>query len=174
MGRIGITVMLAAAFAAFSVLAWRKLAIVFALSGESRWDNASARLWRVARNGFLQSRMIRGERKPGIMHAVIFTGFLALLARKLQLIVIGYDATFVYPGAFGVAFACLKDWVEVAVLLAVGYAFFRRLVQKPARLERNGEALVILSLIAAIMITDFLFDGFRYAAWSKQQRWDCR
>lgn len=163
MGRIGITVMLAAAFAAFSVLAWRKLAIVFALSGESRWDNASARLWRVARNGFLQSRMIRGERKPGIMHAVIFTGFLALLARKLQLIVIGYDATFVYPGAFGVAFACLKDWVEVAVLLAVGYAFFRRLVQKPARLERNGEALVILSLIAAIMITDFLFDGFRYA-----------
>jgi len=162
-GRIGITVMLAAAFAAFSVLAWRKLAIVFALSGESRWDNASARLWRVARNGFLQSRMIRGERKPGIMHAVIFTGFLALLARKLQLIVIGYDATFVYPGAFGVAFACLKDWVEVAVLLAVGYAFFRRLVQKPARLERNGEALVILSLIAAIMITDFLFDGFRYA-----------
>ena len=49
------------------------------------------------------------------------------------------------------------------MLLAVGYAFFRRLVQKPARLERNGEALVILSLIAAIMITDFLFDGFRYA-----------
>ncbi len=36
-------------------------------------------------------------------------------------------------------------------------------MQKPARLEPNREALVILSLIAAIMITDFLFDGFRFA-----------
>src|SRR5437773_1526548 len=33
----------------------------------------------------------------------------------------------------------------------------------PARLERNREALLILSLIAAIMITDFMFDGFRFA-----------
>ena len=49
------------------------------------------------------------------------------------------------------------------MLAAVGYAFYRRLVQKPARLERNREALLILSLIAAIMITDFLFDGFRFA-----------
>jgi hypothetical protein len=32
-----------------------------------------------------------------------------------------------------------------------------------ARLERNREALVILSLIAAIMVSDFLFDGFRFA-----------
>ena len=107
--------------------------------------------------------MIRGERKPGIMHAVIFAGFLALLARKLQLIVIGYDEAFVYPGALGAAFVFGKDLVEVAVLVAVGYAFFRRLVQKPARLERNREALVILSLIAAIMVTDLLFDGFRFA-----------
>jgi hypothetical protein len=107
--------------------------------------------------------MIRGERKPGIMHAVIFGGFLALLARKLQLIGIGYDPAFAYPGALGAAFTFGKDLVEVAVLVAVGYAFFRRLVQRPMRLERNREALLILSLIAAIMITDFLFDGFRFA-----------
>ena len=49
------------------------------------------------------------------------------------------------------------------MLAAVGYAFWRRFVQKPPRLERNREALLILSLIAAIMITDFLFDGFRFA-----------
>ena len=56
-----------------------------------------------------------------------------------------------------------KDVIEIAVLVAVGYAFWRRLVQKPVRLERNREALIVLSLIAAIMITDFLFDGFRFA-----------
>ena len=75
----------------------------------------------------------------------------------------GYDDTFVYPGLAGGLFATFKDCVEIAVLCAVGYALWRRLVQKPARLERNREALVILSLIAAIMVTDFAFDGFRFA-----------
>ncbi|MEO8675414.1 MAG: (Fe-S)-binding protein, partial [Casimicrobiaceae bacterium] len=163
MNPAGITLLMLAAFAGFFHFAWRKLAIVAALGPEVRWDHPFARLKVLFVNGFLQSRMIRGERKPGIMHAVIFGGFLALLARKIQLIVIGYDASFVYPGALGAAFSFGKDLVEIAVLAAVGYAFFRRLVQKPARLERNREALLILSLIAAIMVTDFLFDGFRFA-----------
>ena len=38
--------------------------------------------WACVTNGFLQSRMIRREWKPGVMHAVIFLGFMALLARK--------------------------------------------------------------------------------------------
>jgi Fe-S oxidoreductase len=163
MNPIGITLLTVAAFAGFLYFAWRKLAIVLALKPEVRWDDPLSRIGRLVKNGFLQSRMIRGERKPGIMHAVIFAGFLSLLARKLQLIAIGFDETFVYPGAFGAAFTFGKDLVEIAVLAAVGYAFFRRLVQKPARLERNREALLILSLIAAIMVTDLAFDGFRFA-----------
>ena len=163
MNPAGISLLMLLAFSGFFYLAWRKLAIVVALEPEVRWDDARARLANLLRNGFLQSRMIRGEWKPGIMHAVIFGGFLALLARKLQLIVIGFDASFVYPGALGAAFSFGKDLVEVAVLVAVGYAFYRRFVQKPARLERNREAILILALIAAIMVTDFLFDGFRFA-----------
>ncbi len=97
------------------------------------------------------------------MHAVIFLGFMALLLRKLQLIVIGYYEPFVYPGIAGALFSALKDAVEVAVLLALAYAFYRRYVLKPKRLEANREALLVLSLITAIMITDFLFDGFRFA-----------
>ena len=115
------------------------------------------------RNGFLQSRMIRGEPRPGIMHAVIFLGFMSLLARKLQLIAIGYDETVAFGGIVGGLFAAGKDVVEVAVLAACGYAFYRRLVAKPRRLEPNREALLVLGLIVAIMITDFAFDAFRFA-----------
>jgi Fe-S oxidoreductase len=97
------------------------------------------------------------------MHAAIMLGFLALLARKLQLIVIGYHEPFVYPGVVGNLFTAGKDAVEIAVLAALAYAFWRRYVTRPARLEPNREALLVLSLILAIMITDFLFDGFRYA-----------
>lgn len=107
--------------------------------------------------------MLAGEFRPGLMHAVIFAGFATLLLRKLQLIAIGYDPGFVYPGALGAAYAGFKDWIELAVTLAVLYAFWRRLWLKPARLERNREALAVLGLILAIMLTDFAFDGFRFA-----------
>ncbi len=163
MNPIAITCLLAAALAGFGVLAWRKLGIVVKLQAEVRWDRPLSRLRAVLVNGLLQSRMVAGEWKPGLMHAVIFLGFTTLLVRKVQLLLIGYDEGFVYPGLAGGLFAAFKDCIELAVLAAVGYALWRRLVRKPARLERNREALLILSLIAAIMITDFLFDGFRFA-----------
>ena len=163
MSPIGITLLMATSFAAFGYLAWRKLGIVASLRPDVRWDHPLARIKRVLVDGLLQSRMIRGEPRAGIMHCVIFTGFLVLLARKVQLIVIGYRADFVYPGWLGGWFASGKDLVEVAVLAAVAYAFHRRFIQKPERLEANREAILILSLIAAIMVTDLLFDGFRFA-----------
>lgn len=163
MGPLAITVVMLAGMTGFAWLAWRKLAIVAALQPEMRWDRPSARLGKVLRLGLLQSRMIAGEWKPGIMHTVIFLGFIALLIRKLQLLVIGYDAGFAFPGTLGGVYAALKDIVEAAVTVAVLYAFWRRLVLKPKRLERNREALLVLTLILAIMVTDFLYDGFRFA-----------
>jgi Fe-S oxidoreductase len=151
------------AFAGFAWLTARKLRIVASLQPEVRWDHPAARLKSVLVNGFLQQRMIRREWKPGVMHTAIFLGFMSLLLRKLQLIAIGYDETFAVTGLAGGLFAGFKDIVEVIVLLAVGYAFYRRLLLKPARLEPNREGILVLSLIAAIMITDFAFDGFRFA-----------
>ncbi|HEY1460692.1 MAG TPA: (Fe-S)-binding protein [Casimicrobiaceae bacterium] len=163
MSPLGISLLMLVAFTGFFWLAWRKLAIVAALQPEVRWDHPGARLKRVFVHGLLQSRMIFGDPKAGLMHCVIFLGFVALLARKVQLIVIGYRDGFVYPGLAGGLFAGAKDLVELAVLAAVGYAFWRRFVIRPSRLERNLEAVLVLSLIAAIMITDLLFDGFRFA-----------
>ncbi|MBL0141048.1 MAG: (Fe-S)-binding protein [Betaproteobacteria bacterium] len=151
-----------AGFGGFAVLAWRKVAIFRALQPEVRWDHPAGRLGRVATMGFLQSRMVAGEWKPGIMHAAIFLGFCALLVRKLHLIVIGYDALAIIPGVAGAAYAAFKDFVEVAVLAAVAYAFWRRFVLKPRRLEPNREAILILSLIVVIVVSDFLFDGLRF------------
>jgi Fe-S oxidoreductase len=122
-----------------------------------------ARLRAVVVNGLLQSRMVRGEWRPGLMHAVIFLGFMALLARKLQLIAIGYHEAAAFPGLAGGLFAAFKDGVEAAVLLACAYALYRRFAVRPRRLEPNREALLVLALIVVIMLTDFAFDGFRFA-----------
>jgi Fe-S oxidoreductase len=159
MSPLGISLLMFVAFAGFAWLTARKLRIVASLQPEVRWDHPGARLKSVLVNGFLQQRMIRREWKPGLMHTAIFLGFMSLLLRKLQLIAIGYDETFAVTGLAGGLFAGF----EVIVLVAVGYAFYRRLLLKPARLEPNREGILVLSLIAAIMITDFAFDGFRFA-----------
>ena len=162
MGPWAITLLMILGFGGFAALAWRKIAIFRALQPEVRWDDVGTRLARVLAMGFGQSRMVAGEWKPGIMHAAIFLGFCALLVRKLHLIVIGYDPLAVIPGAAGAAYAAFKDFVEVAVLAAVAYAFWRRFVVKPRRLEPNREAILILSLILVIIVSDFLFDGLRF------------
>jgi len=163
MGPVPITLIMLLGLAGFGYLAWRKLAIVAALQPEVRWDQPGKRLGKLLSLGFLQSRMIAGEPKPGVMHTVIFLGFMTLLVRKVQLLVIGYSPTFVYPGTAGGVYAALKDLVEVAVTVAVLYAFWRRFVLRPRRLEANREAIVVLSLILTIMVTDFLYDGFKFA-----------
>ncbi len=169
MSPVGISLLMLVAFAGFAWLVWRKLQIVLALQPEPRWDQPWQRLRSVLVNGLLQRRMVQREWRPGLMHAVIFLGFMSLLLRKLQLIAIGYQETFVFPDAFGGPFAAFKDAIEVAVTLAVLYAFYRRFVSRPARLERNREALLVLSLILAIMVTDFAFDGFRFVLLSQQR-----
>lgn len=163
MSPIGITLLLLASVAAFGALCWRKLSIVAALAPEVRWDNPLERLKTVVLNGLLQQRMIRREWKPGVMHTAIFLGFMSLLIRKIQLLVIGFDEQYAFSGTAGGIFSTWKDLVEIAVLLAVAYAFYRRLVLKPARLEPNKEGLLVLTLITIIMVTDILFDGFRFA-----------
>jgi len=163
MSPVGTSLLMLLALAGFGALTWRKLRIVVALQPEPRWDAPAQRLRSVLMNGLLQRRMVQREWRPGLMHAVIFVGFMSLLLRKLQLIAIGYDEGFVFHGMFAGPFAAFKDGIEVAVTLAVLYGLWRRLVLRPARLESNREALWVLGLILLIMLTDFAFDGLRFA-----------
>ena len=127
MSPVGISLLMLAAFAGFAWLAWRKLRIVRALQPEMRWDEPWQRLRSVCINGLLQSRMVRREWRPGLMHAVIFLGFMSLLLRKLQLIAIGYDESATFPQVLG-PFAALKDAIEYRRqrLLQIGHILLDR------------------------------------------------
>ena len=163
MGGILFSLIFITAMTGFLYFCNRKLSIVAALGAEVRWDNVGDRIKNVISKGFFQSRMIQGDLKAGIMHTIIFWGFMILLFRKLQLFTIAYNEFFVYPGLLGGLYATLKDLTELGVMVGVGYAFYRRFVIRPKRLEPNREAIVILSLIMTIMVTDFLYDAFKFA-----------
>jgi Fe-S oxidoreductase len=167
MGAIPFLLIVLIAIFGFSYIAFNRLRLLGYMQSTNRFKHILDRIKAVFFIGVMQKKMIKGEKKPGTMHAFIFWGFIVILFRKLQLFTIAFDEFFVYPTIAGGLYASLKDIMSLLVLLAVSYALYRRLVMKPARLEQdNKEPLLILSLIFAIMLTDFLYDGFKFALYS--------
>ena len=111
----------------------------------------------------------------GVLHIILFFGFLILGARSTQLVVLGFVDGFTLPGfggTFGVVYNVLKDYAGTAVFISVAILAIRRGAFKPARYavpERYGkdhtpEALFVLGLIATLLITESLFEASLMAA----------
>ncbi len=118
---------------------------------------------------FLGQKRMFLEPLPGIMHALIFWGFLVYALRSVSMVLEGllrgWQLPFLHT-AFGHAYLLTKDVFTVLVLVGVAIAAWRRVVTRPARLEYSLDAWVILGLIAALMVTDLLADGARVAGGS--------
>ncbi len=124
---------------------------------------------RRARN---EAVIVLGQRKlfqrlvPGLIHALIFWGFLVLFPTILIAMVGAVDryATLPWLGEQG-WFALTIDVFAVLVLAGVIAAFAIRKVQRPARFRGShlGEADLILAMIAGIVTTLLLWHATRIA-----------
>jgi Fe-S oxidoreductase len=111
----------------------------------------------------------------GVLHIIVFFGFLTLAARSTQLVVLGFVADFNLPGlggALGQVYSVLKDYAGTAVFICAVILAVRRLAFKPARYavpERYGkdhtpEAILVLGLICTLLLSESLFDASLVAA----------
>ena len=66
-------------------------------------------------------------------------------------------------GVLWAAVSALQNVVAILVLLAVGYAFVRRLITRPRRLAYTRGALIILGLIGGVVATELLAQAFEAA-----------
>jgi Fe-S oxidoreductase len=134
---------------------------------EDRTDNPSARVLNVLKVGIAQTKILR-EPVAGIMHATIFWGFIVLTAGTIEILIQGVWNGFSYERLLWhplyMVYAASQDAFAVFVLAAVAFAFYRRLVLHPKRLEGDRiehlDAYVILGLIAGLMITLLLTNAF--------------
>jgi Fe-S oxidoreductase/nitrate reductase gamma subunit len=116
--------------------------------------------------GLLQSKILR-DPIAGVMHASVFWGFLVLTLGTIEIFIQGLVPGYSYAGLLGPLYApyvIMQELFAFLVLAAVAWLFYRRLVIKPKRLRgdklEQGDALLILSMIAALMITLFLTNAF--------------
>ncbi|HEU4995126.1 MAG TPA: (Fe-S)-binding protein [Gemmatimonadaceae bacterium] len=138
---------------------------------ENRTDHALRRTGNVLGIGIAQTKMLR-EPIAGLMHATIFWGFIVLTAGTIELLISGVFRGFSYqkflPDVLYKGYEVSQDTFAVLVLGAVAFAYFRRLVLHPRRLEGDNighsDAYIILGLIGALMLTYLLAGGFLSAA----------
>jgi Fe-S oxidoreductase len=154
--------LIAAAAVLFGRRAFYLLRLLLRGKALARWDHIPARVGRVIVYVFGQARLLANDFWPGLMHATIFWGFVILTLGTVEFFGKAVTQSFFLPLMSDTApYLIVEDVFSVLVILAVGYAMFRRLVTRPRRLNLSTEANVILLLILGLMVTDLLADAAR-------------
>lgn len=138
---------------------------------ENRTNDPRTRIRNLISIGIAQSKIFR-EEPAGLMHATIFWGFVVLTAGTVEIMMQGVFSGFSFalllPKPVYVLYSFSQDSFAALVIAAVAFAFYRRLVLHPKRLEgdhlEHADALIILGLIGGLMVTLLIANACTYLA----------
>lgn len=113
---------------------------------DKRWNRLGERFRKLLKIWLFQYRHPR-YMLAGVLHIILFAGFLVLSIRSISLVFIGISENFVFPGLggpLGVVYNLFKDYAATMVLVACIIAMVRRGIFKPERYtvpERYGKII---------------------------------
>ena len=128
-----------------------------------RSATSRARFGGLIEYAFVQTKMFKDWR-AGLMHAGIFWGFVLLTIGTANIVTGGLIQAIIsipLDGALWTAVSAMQNVVAVIVLVAILWAFERRLISKPRRLTFNRDALIILSMIGGVVADRAARPGLR-------------
>jgi Fe-S oxidoreductase len=139
-----------------------------------RFNRISERIVKLIKIWLLQYRHPR-YMLAGVLHILIFAGFLILSIRSITLVILGFHEGFVMPGFsgnLGHTYNILKDYAATWVLVACIILAIRRGIFKPERYavpkkygqDHTKEAVFVLGIISLLMISESLFEASLVAA----------
>ena len=149
-------------------VAWslsRRFQVLTAGRPEARFDRLGERFKHMMVYAIGQKRMF-DDPFAGLYHLLIFYGFLVVSLRTVTMVVEGLFAGWELPllhTPVGHAYLFSKDVFELLVLVGLGFAMWRRGVQRKARIVQSFGAWLVIGLIAILMVTDFVSEGARIA-----------
>ena len=135
---------------------------------EDRFDHVGKRIVKVLKIAFGQTKLLR-EPLAGILHFLIFWGFVILLAAIVESIGEGLFPGFSlsFLGWFYPVLVFLEDLIGVLVVVSIVVSLYRRLIATPKRLQVTGhskwDAVLILGMILVVMFTMFGQNATRMA-----------
>ena len=100
---------------------------------------------------FGQKKLLK-DKRSGSMHVVMFYGFIVLQFGALDIIARGLSGGRHLPYPAYQVFGATQEIVAALVLVATGYATYRRYIERLPRLKRGWKPSIVLFLIAGLMI----------------------
>jgi Fe-S oxidoreductase/nitrate reductase gamma subunit len=158
----------AAALALFAWGMWRRVQLWRAGGPEPRLDRIPQRVKLVLTHALGQARVL-SQAYPGVMHATMFWGFLALFMGTV-LATIDYDITLplfdykLLKGDFYLYYETVLDLFGLFFVIGLGMAVWRRFVRRPARIDPTARFANVLALLFVINVTGFVMEACRLAA----------
>ena len=153
----------------FAYIISKRLVPLLQASPDHRLDRFKDRIFKLLKFAILQYRHPRYP-LAGVIHILLFAGFIILSLRSFNLIMLGIFQGFTLPGLDGTAgqiYSILKDITGTVVLIVCIVAMVRRGLLTPERYAvppkygkgHTGEAITVLMLISGLMLCDMLFEG---------------
>ncbi|MGZ5474215.1 MAG: (Fe-S)-binding protein [Thermoanaerobaculia bacterium] len=139
----------------FTWMMVRRTAPLLRAAPDPRFQQIPQRLFLVLKLWLAQWRQPR-YMFAGVLHIIVFFGFLILSVRSIELVILGIVDGFSF--GLGHWYEVVKDAAAVAVLAAVVILGIRRAFFKPARYAgHTTEALLVLGMIATLMVSELVF-----------------
>jgi Fe-S oxidoreductase len=175
MSPVAFPIVLAIGLIVFAAIVAPRARLLQAARPAARLDRIPERLKRAVVYGLGQRKFLSGEQPAGIMHALIFWGFVVLMIQVVTLYGRAFDADWSLPGLgeselLGPPFAVARDAVEAIVAVGVLYMLYRRLIAHTPRLfglrraeqryrdKPHWEGVLILLFILFIVVGGLLYD----------------
>jgi len=128
-----------------------------------RWDRIPERIGATIVNVLGQKAVMQ---KPlvGIMHAMIFWGFIVITTGTLEQFATTLFPSFELESIMGLgaysSLVMVQDLFTAFVLLGVLFSFYRRIVLKPKHLGQSSDAFLVLTFTGGLMVSIFLMNAF--------------
>ncbi|WP_303720098.1 (Fe-S)-binding protein [Malonomonas rubra] len=153
----------------FTYIMAKRFAPLLQMQHDPRLNQLPNRFSRLLKFGIFQWRQPR-YMFAGVLHILLFSGFMVLALRSTALIFVGVVDGF--HGDFGVVYGILKDIAATLVFIVAFIAMVRRGIFKPKRYEvpskygkdHTGEAVLVLLLIIGLVTCDMMFEASQAAA----------
>jgi Fe-S oxidoreductase len=121
--------------------------------------NVKERFNKIWVNVFGQKKLLK-DKKSGIIHVLFFYGFILVQFGALDFIIKGIKPGFHLPlGPLYPGFTFSQEIVTLLILVAVFWAFYRRYIEKLARLKRNFKSGLVLIFIGGLMLSVLFGNG---------------
>ena len=130
---------------------------------EARLDRLAERLGGLLLEVFGHRRLLR-EPYAGVAHLLIFYGFLAMLIATSLISLQEWTGIALLQGPFYLGYSLVTDVFGLLGIAGIYMAFWRRAVQRPARLHTVMDDWVALGLLLLVFLQGFLVEGARIAA----------